>query len=161
MTYETVSLEEFCIIGLSARTCNKNGQSRKDQMDLWEIFLNQDIMELIPNKASSDIYCMYTNYENDSGGHFTIIIGCKVDSLGTIPDNLSGKIIPATTYRVYTAKGKVPECLVDTWDYIRNSTIPRKYASDFDVYGPAAENLEAAEIRIFVSVETNELFQSI
>jgi predicted transcriptional regulator YdeE len=40
----------------------------------------------------------------------------------------------------------------DTWKDIWNSDIQRVYIADFDVYGVKAQDLENAEVDIFVSV---------
>jgi predicted transcriptional regulator YdeE len=153
MKYETKELPQFYIIGISVRTSNQNGQSQKDIGELWADFMNGKVADKIPNKVSNDIYCVYTDYENDYKGAYTTILGCKVKSLDSIPGGLMGKSISAEKYHVFTSTGKLPDCIVETWEEIWKSATDRKYIADFDVYGDKAQNTTNAEVETFVSVK--------
>src|SRR5579863_5165099 len=152
MTYETIELEKFNIIGISVRTTNQNGQSYKDIGELWGKFMGQGIAEQIPNKGSHDIFCMYTDYESDVNGPYTVILGCKTSSLESIPEGFTGKTIAKAAYRKYTATGKIPDCVIATWQHIWQSPIKRKYIADFEVYGEKAQNPEHAEVSTYLSI---------
>jgi len=106
----------------------------------------------IPNKENSDIYCIYTNYENDFNGLYTTILGCKVNSFDNLPNDFFNITIPSTKYQVYKSIGKLPDCVVTTWSAIWQSNINRKYVADFDVYGQKAHNKENAEVHTYVSI---------
>jgi len=152
MNYKVTTLGEEKFIGIAVRTTNKNNQSQKDIGDLWGKFMSQNLVENIPNRVSSDIYCIYTDYESDFNGAYTTILGCKVSSVENVPAGFVSKTIPATTYHIYTSIGKLPECVVHTWVYIWQSDIKRKYAADYDVYGPRAQDTEHAEVETYLSV---------
>lgn len=152
MTFETITLPEFYIMGISVRTSNGNGQAQADIGALWGKLLQENILTQIPNKVNNEIYCVYTNYENDFQGLYTTILGCQVSSLETIPIGFMGKIILAANYQVYTSKGKLPDCVAETWNYIWQTNPNRKYAADFEVYGQQAQNPEAVEVKTYVSV---------
>jgi predicted transcriptional regulator YdeE len=81
------------------------------------------------------------------------VIGCKVKNLDNIPAGLIGWTIPASKYLVFKSKGRLPDCLKQTWTEIWQSGIERKYAANFDVYGEKAQNLSDAEVKTFVSIK--------
>jgi predicted transcriptional regulator YdeE len=99
------------------------------------------------------VHCLYTEYKNGSKGYYTTIIGCKVESIQHLAEYLTGKKIPACTYRVYSSVGKIPDCVVKTWQNIWQENIHRKFLADFDVYGSKANDLNNVEVKTFLSVE--------
>jgi predicted transcriptional regulator YdeE len=141
----------FQIIGISIRTNNQ--KAANDLGKLWSKFIGENTANKIPNKISEDIYSIYTDYESDHNGDYTTIIGCKVDSLENISEGLIGKEIPTNDYQQFTAKGKFPECVQNTWGEIWNSGIERSYVADFEVYGEKYMNMADAEVDIFISVK--------
>ncbi len=87
----TTSIEPFFIMGISIRTTNEDQQAAKDIPALWQRFWNEDILSKIPNKTGNTLYCAYTDYESDFTKPYTTVLGCKVSSLGTIPQGLKVK----------------------------------------------------------------------
>lgn len=153
MTQLTTQLEEFQVIGISVRTTNQNQQSQHDIGTLFSKFMTENIFEKIPNKESTDLYCLYTDYESDHLGAYTTIIGCRVSSLPTIPDGLVGKSISKSNYQVYKSVGKLPDCVGQTWMKIWGDvSLTRKYTADFDIYGPQSFNPANAEVETYVSI---------
>jgi len=148
----TTELKEFKIIGISVRTTNTNNQALKDIGELFGKFMGQNISEMIPNKLTDDIYCVYTEYESDFNGPYTTIIGCKVSSLNDIPAGFIGRTIPESRYQVYKSTGKLSISLGKTWEDIWSSELNRKYAVDFDIYGEKAKDFENGEVETYVSV---------
>jgi predicted transcriptional regulator YdeE len=148
----TTELKEFKIIGISVRTSNTNNQALKDIGELFGKFMGQNISEMIPNKLTDDIYCVYTEYESDFKGPYTTIIGCKVSSLNDIPAGFIGRTIPESRYQVYKSTGKLSISLGKTWEDIWSSELNRKYAVDFDIYGEKAKDFENGEVETYVSV---------
>ncbi len=142
----------FNVIGISVRTNNNVGG--KDIGNLWAKFMSEDIFEKIPNKSSYDVYGIYTDYESDYTGDYTAIVGCHVSTLDEIPAGMVGKIIPASNYEIFAAKGKMPECVYGKWTEIwENKELERTYSTDFEVYGTKSHNPMEAEIDIFISVK--------
>ncbi|WP_353483665.1 effector binding domain-containing protein [Haliscomenobacter sp.] len=153
MEFEEMKLAKRYVVGISVRTTNQNGQSQVDIGELWGKFYAQNVLATIPNRVSDDVYCVYTDYESDQNAPFTSIIGCEVSSVKEIPSGMMLKKIPASKYRVYTAKGKLPDCVVGTWMHIWGSPIDRKYAADFDVYGVKSKDPMDAEVKTYLSVK--------
>ena len=152
MTYQISELEEFCIIGIAARTTNQNRKAETDISELWQRFARQGLINQIPGKESTDIYCVYTDYETDHNGPYTTILGCKVTTLNNVPEQFIGKTIPACEYHVYTSTGKLPECVIATWQHIWASETGRKFVADFEIYNERSQNPENAEVQTYVSV---------
>ncbi len=149
-----MNIESFKIIGISVRTTNENGKSSQDIGTLWERFYKENVASKILGKISEDIYSVYTDYESDYKGSYTTIIGCKVNSLNNIPEGMTGKEIEDNNYKVYTAKGKMPDAVVNQWMEIwSDSELKRAYTSDFEVYGEKSQDPANAEVDIYIAVE--------
>jgi predicted transcriptional regulator YdeE len=149
-----MKIESFKIIGISVRTTNEGGKSGEDIGEFWERFYKENIASKIPGKISEDIYSVYTDYESDYKGSYTTIIGCKVNSLNDIPEGMTGKEIEEGDYKVFTAKGKMPDAVINQWMEIWNdSDLKRAYTSDFEVYGEKSQNPENAEVDIYIAVK--------
>ncbi len=144
---------KFDIIGISVRTTNENGQSSIDIPELWKRFFEEGLLERIPDKPDSSIYCVYTDYEKDFTKPYTVILGCRVNNLKTIPEGMVGKVIPGGDFMKFTAKGDVTQGSVFfEWKKIWESKIDRKYTADFEIYGEKARDPKNAEVDIFISV---------
>lgn len=153
MNSATTHLPSFYLIGLAVRTTNENNQAMQDIGRLWGKFLGEDVSSKIPDRISDDVYCIYTDYENDATGAYTTLLGHKVVSLENIPEGLAGKEIPAATYQVFPSKGKLPDIVVNTWKQIWNSDIERAYIADFERYRSDSVDPENAEVETYVSVK--------
>lgn len=150
----TITVAPFYIIGMAVRTTNENGQSATDIPELWSRFMQQGIMTTIPGKLSNDLYCIYTDYEKDYMKPYTTVLGCKVDNIDTVPEGLVGKRLPGGTYTIFTAKGKLSGNIVyNTWTSIWAMDIARAYTADFEIYGVKAQNVNNAEVEIYIAVK--------
>lgn len=142
------------VIGISVRTTNANGQAVMDLGTLWNRFYSGQISAQIPDKADNDVYAIYTDYNTDHTGAYTAIIGCRVGSLTSIPDGMSGKEVGAGRYKRYIANGKMPHAVIRQWQEIWNSAdLERKYTTDFEVYGAKSTSGENAEVEIYIAVK--------
>ena len=145
----------FKIIGSSTRTTNKDNQSAQDLGRLWGQFHSENVFERIPNKSSSEILSVYTDYKSDHKDEYTTIIGVPVSTLDDIPDGLTGREFQAENFRKFTAKGEMPDAVVNTWIDIwkKDKDLGRKYSYDFEVYGDKCRNGENSEVDIFVAIK--------
>jgi predicted transcriptional regulator YdeE len=151
---ETRSLPAFYVVGLSIRTTNQNDQAMKDIGELWNRFLGENISDSVPGKVSDDKYGIYTDYESDANGPYTVLLGHKVSSMDSVPEGLTGREIPAGNYALFKAKGKIPDVVVETWQRIWNSDIKRAYASDFELYKAGSVGPDISEVETYVSVKS-------
>jgi len=102
---EKSNIEAFRIIGISIRTTNENGQSTKDTGDLWKKFMTEGILGKIPNKIDNTVYSIYTDYQSDHTGFYTTILGCKVQSIETLPDGMIARNFAGGNYVRFVANG--------------------------------------------------------
>jgi predicted transcriptional regulator YdeE len=63
-------------------------------------------------------------------------------------DNL---LIPAGSFTKVIAKGKMPECVANSWKYIWNLNTDLAYKYDFEIYDDRSKDWSDAEVEIFVS----------
>lgn len=145
-------MNSFYIIGISVRTINKDNQSGNDIGNLWNKWFSEDLSTKIPNKISDDIINMYTDYNSDEHDFYTAVLGHKVSSLDMIPEGFIGKHILDENYKEFISKGKLPECVLNTWENIWNSKLDRKYTADFDVYNSMTMNPEDVEVITYLSI---------
>lgn len=151
---EHVKMEACNLIGISVKTSNENGQSAKDMAALWNAFLTENMGGKIPNKVDNAIYSVYTDYEGDYTKPYTAIIGCKVESLDTIPGGMVGKKIHGGKYMKMTTRGNLAEGVVQkAWGKIWDMDIPRAYTSDFEYYSEKETNPADMEVAIFIAAK--------
>lgn len=144
----------FKIIGISTRTTNKNNQSQQDLGKLWEQFYADNIFEKIPNKISDEIFSIYTDYKSDFTEDYTTIIGVPVSTLDKIPNGLIGREFQPEKFQEFTAKGEMPDAVINTWIDIwqRDKELKRKYTYDMEVYGEKSLNGKDSEVKIYIAM---------
>ncbi|SNR16885.1 GyrI-like domain-containing protein [Tenacibaculum jejuense] len=148
-------IDSFNIIGIKARTTNANMQAAKDIPALWGKFMSDDVLSKINHKQNNDVYAIYTNYESDFTEAYDIIIGCKVDQLKDIPEDMIGIQIAKGNYEAFSAEGKLEDNIVyNKWMEIWNNTdLDRKYEADFEVYPADVDQQKETEVKIYISTE--------
>lgn len=150
---ETQKKETLCIAGLAVQTSNAQGFAEKDIPALWQKFMSQNIGEELPEKTSTDIYCVYCQYEGDHTQPYTTLIGYAVQQNSPIPPHLKSVTIEPGNYAVFKAQGDLTgTAVIDTWKLIWNTPLERNYKADFEVYGPEAANPKNGKIDIFVGI---------
>ena len=151
MNYALLTIAGFQMIGIAVRT-----EIRTYQHDiplLWKKFMEEKVMEKIPNKLDHDVVGLYTDYEGDYSKPYTLIVGCKVSSLDEIPQGMVSKAVPAAKYAVYAAKGAMPRAVVDTWGVIWKAPLKRAYTADFELYSSKAFDPVMPEAEIYIALK--------
>jgi len=143
MTHPTlVSYDSMNIIGIQVRTSNqreKNPTTAKIPQ-LWQRFFTENIAEKIPNKLNdTQKIALYTDYEGDHTGDYSLIIGMPVKALRKIPAGMVGMSITPSTYYKFVGQGAMPEAIISTWhkiwDYFsHDQQHQRTYHADFELY---------------------------
>lgn len=153
MKPEKINIKEKNIIGISARTNNKDEQSPVNGklMKLWGSFFENGLMSKIPNqKENSPKFGVYSSYESDFNGDYTVTVGMEVSSNDSASEYKEIKI-EGGEYLLFKAKGKMPNIVMDTWkeiwEYFSTSNIERKYSTDFELY--KSED----EVEIYIAVK--------
>ncbi len=148
-----IKIESFKVIGIKVRTSNLNGEAARDIGALWNKFMNDDILNSIPNKLTNDIYAVYTAYEGDHLKPYTALLGCKVKDLKDVPEGMVGMSFNEGVYKKFIAKGDLTKNAVyDVWTSIWKQNLNRSYKADFEVYGEKAINPTNGEASIYVGI---------
>jgi predicted transcriptional regulator YdeE len=133
MPYESINQPGFFVAGIAVRTTNENARAQTDMAGLWAKFISGNIAGQILSRVSDDLYCVYTDYENDYTGWYTAVLGCRILS----PDDGGGMFtaqVPAGTYRLYKPEGELPGCVSEAWQQIWLDGRGRSYIADYDLY---------------------------
>lgn len=152
---EKIKLERFHLIGIAVRTTNENNKAATDIALLWQKFWQEDVLTRIPNRTDNNsIYSLYTNYESDHTSPYTTIIGCKVESLDSIPEGMVGQSFDGGNYIKTVVRGDLNKGLiVSQWSEIWSMDLNRTFTADFEEFGEKALNPSDAEINFFVAVK--------
>lgn len=144
MVYMEIKNEpERKVIGIEVRTSNGLEQHPGTAQigKLWQRFHTELIGKNIPNRVDAKTAVgLYTKYENDMNGMYTLIAGCEVTDLRQIPKGMIGFTIPAGKYAVFPAPGEMPQAVIEgwkrIWDYFGCSNEhQRAYTADYELYG--------------------------
>jgi predicted transcriptional regulator YdeE len=150
-----VTIETFHIIGISVRTTNESNQAAKDIGELWNIFVSENILDKIHNKIDDTVYAIYTDYESDYTKPYTMLLGCKVESVETIPEGMVVKTVKKGVYAQFIAKGDLTKGIVfEEWQKIWKANLNRRYTTDFEVYTTNAQDPANATVPIFIAINT-------
>ncbi|GJQ62841.1 MAG: hypothetical protein SCALA702_18940 [Melioribacteraceae bacterium] len=106
----------------------------------WDRFYSEQIALKVVKPVNPElIYGVYTQYQSDHNGEYTILSGIESETKQqTDPDLLSIEL-DAGRYLVFKAKGELPAAIIDTWGFIwdyfsKNKNVERKYTTDFELY---------------------------
>ena len=143
---------ELTIVGISVRTSNAPGKGERDIPQLWKKFVAENVTNRIPHKMDNTVYALYTDYEGDHTQPYTLVIGCNVFSLDNIPEDMTVKVVPASKYTQFTAKGDLTkDAVINTWVEIWNTNLERNYTTDIEIYGEKAIDPTNGEAQILVA----------
>jgi predicted transcriptional regulator YdeE len=120
------------VTGLSTRTQNTDEFNEKTAKlpSLWQQFYSSDLA------ANANIFEVYSDYESDANGLYTVTIGVTCDSeraeFGSVK-------IQTGNYLVFQGAGPMPFTVVETWKQIwayfeAENEYQRSFISDFEAY---------------------------
>ena len=154
MTPRITQRNESKTIGIEVRTSNElEMQTLSAKIPpLWEKFHKEKVK--IPNKKRGQtVLGVYTNYEGDQSGEYSLIAASEVTTLEKIPAGMVAQIIPPGKYLVFSAKGQMPHAIINTWGQIwkyfaNGSPFKRAFTVDFETYDTANED----EVDIHIAI---------
>ncbi len=154
-----VELDAFHVVGIQARTSFEREKMPGGAIPaLWGRVMSEGLIARIPNRSESEIIALYTDYESDEYGAYTLVVGAKVSSIADLPDGMVAKYVPSSRYAVFqSARGPVQKIVIDTWKRIwREPDTPvyeRSYRADFEVYGASAADPSDSRIEIYIGMK--------
>jgi predicted transcriptional regulator YdeE len=96
---------------------------------------------------------VYCRYKSDYTAPYTTLLGCKVNSIETIPDGFDYIEIANGNYEQFEAKGNLMEGVVyKKWVDIWNTDLSRAYTTDFELYGEKSADPSNAIVDIFIAL---------
>jgi predicted transcriptional regulator YdeE len=135
MNTEIVSRPIF-IVGLELRT--SNDVAFETLPAHWQRFMSEGILERIPNRASDDMYAVYTNYENqgrNNSGVYSCVLGAPVTSLEDVPSDLIAVSFPAGTYQMVPVPSGRADLVGEAWQAVwREDASNRAFIADGERY---------------------------
>jgi len=131
-------VEQKKISGLTIRTDNATEMDPTTGQigPLWQRFDNTVPVDY---QHGERVYGVYSDYESDHNGKFTVLAGYDGKNL---PQDLPLETITieAGKYLVFTHKGEMPQIAIDAWtqvwQYFTNDDAEhhRRYSTDFEFY---------------------------
>ena len=147
------------VVGIATRTTNsaEGDPATASIGQLWERFSTDGVASHIPDRVDpSTILGVYTDYDSDHTGAYTLVVGFEVKSLNNVPAGLQSVAIPAADYKIFPVNGPLPDALiakwVEIWSHFDDPANGRRaYSSDLEFHRTNSDTGESrAEIAIAV-----------
>ncbi len=152
---EIVDLEEFMIIGLELVTTDKDGEGFEKIPKFEEDYIAKGVADQIPNRVKPGL--RYGLNTRRNGDYYSFISGEEVSSLNYIPEGMTGEIVPAGKYAVFSVKGgPLPYKVIETIIYIYQAWLPTSdyqwvNKPGFNLYENATERSDSY-IKIYIPI---------
>jgi predicted transcriptional regulator YdeE len=162
MKKELTNKSEIKVVGLTARTNNKNEMNPQTAKigALMGRYWSQNIAATISDRNNpGQTLAVYTDYDSDEHGDYTYFLGEEVNSFDNIPAELQTLTIPAAKYQKFTTQqGKMPDVVIDAWQNIWRMTpndfgAERAYLADFELYDQRASDPADASLDIYIGIK--------
>lgn len=156
--YTIVQKSSRILVGIACRTSNAPEAAPHDIPKLWAKFYSENILDQIPNKLSNEVLALYCDYEGDYTQPYSLVIGCPVQFIDTLPDGMVSKFIPEGSYAAFSAVGDYPKSLIETWGEIwQQKDLKRTYTGDYEVYGDKFTSGFPQQVDVFIAVQQEPL----
>lgn len=145
---------KMVLVGIKTRTSNVDEMNGAGHIaSLWSRFFSENIAQKIPAKMSEEIFSLYFDYETDSTGAYSVLLGVKVSETQSVPEGLEVVEVPQQRYQVFPcATGSMPQVVIEGWQKVwsqeRTGELTRKYSYDFELYPSES----GAPVSIFIAV---------
>lgn len=113
-----VQKPKMTVAGVSIRTTNEVEMGPDGRLSqLWETYFQNNIAGQIDTAQPEYVYALYTDYESDASGAYTVVIGHEVAMESHVEGGaLACAVVPESKYMVFTTKkGPVFEVVAQAW----------------------------------------------
>jgi predicted transcriptional regulator YdeE len=155
-----VEKPKMTVAGVSIRTTNEVEMGPNGGLSqLWETYFQSNITGQIDTVKPEYIYALYTDYESDASGAYTVVIGHEVAKESHLEESrLVYAAVPESKYVVFTTrKGPVFEVVAQAWGeiwaYFKTSTEVRRYTGDFEIYDSRDFDPANTQVEIYIAIE--------
>jgi predicted transcriptional regulator YdeE len=151
-------IKPFTVIGISVRTNNvKEAGPHGEIPKLWQRFIQEGLRERITNRRDSNIYALYTDYENNRRGEYTFAVGVMVPDEAAVPSGMVAKTVPGGQYVVFTSEAGPPakvvsEAWMKAWKLEDQGKLSRAYKTDFELYEQRGQNPRNAQVDLYLGL---------
>ncbi|PJZ45800.1 GyrI-like domain-containing protein [Leptospira brenneri] len=156
---QKIELNPITLVGIKTRTSNAAEISGNGKIAaLWGQFLGEGILSQIPNRMNpSEWMAVYTEFESDENGEYTMFIGAAVERIESLPPNLFSLQIPRSEYtKVSTDWGPITNIGLEAWKKIWSEEEYRKnrsYIADLEIYGVDAIDPNHSRFDIYLGIK--------
>lgn len=148
------------LIGVTTRTTNAQEMGANGLLSsLWDSYFASGISERAQVNNGHLIYALYTDYESDASGAYTVLIGHeRADAQAELPYGLEQATVPEAKFMVFkTKKGPVYEVVAQAWGeiwaFFEHSSIERTYGGDYELYDGRTFDPANAEVDIYIAIK--------
>jgi predicted transcriptional regulator YdeE len=160
MNEQIVVKPAVALIGVTTRTTNAEEAGANGRLPgLWDSYFASGIANRAQVSNGHLIYALYTDYESDASGAYTVLIGHeRTNAEAELPDGLEQVTIPEAKFMVFkTKKGPVYEVVAQAWGeiwaFFEHSSIERTYSGDYELYDGRTFDPANAEVDIYIAVK--------
>lgn len=151
--------EPFYVAGFLVRTNNAAEASGESKIGpLWQRFMQEKLVDQIPNRADESFTVVYSNYASDETGNYDYLLGGRVASVDHLPAGMSWRRVEPATYAVIlTDKGQMPGVLQAAWDRIWHMSPgdlggKRAFKTDYEIYDKRTADPQNAQVEIHIGL---------
>jgi predicted transcriptional regulator YdeE len=148
------------VVGIRTRTRNADETNPQTARigALWGRFMQEHVEDRIAHRATPRVLAVYSDYESDHDGPYSLTIGCEVSRLEPLPEGLVSVAVPAGRYaRLRSQKGSIPGIVIEAWQRVWSAgpeTLggERAFLADFEVYDERSRDPASAEVDLYLGL---------
>ncbi|MGG1659804.1 GyrI-like domain-containing protein [Brevibacillus sp. NRS-1366] len=160
LTPTIVKVDEKRIAGLQIRTTNEAEFGPNAKIGaLWQRYYTEGYPSSTPQQTDPGVvYGIYSEYEIDETGAYSLLVGVEVEKEASIPAELTVTTVPAATYAVFTTRvGPLVEVVTEAWakiwEWSKQPGNKRTFIADFERYdGIRCADPNHAQVDIYIAL---------
>ncbi|WP_195573933.1 GyrI-like domain-containing protein [Paenibacillus sp. 1001270B_150601_E10] len=161
MNNHVVHKPSITLAGVTTRTTNAEEAGSNGRLPkLWETYFKNSTAVQAYSDQPAYLYALYTDYESDASGAYTVLIGHELkENIDRADMPFEHAAVPESEYLVFTSKkGPVYEVVaqawMEIWNYFNDSKEVRAYTGDFELYDASSFDPANAEVRIYIAIQS-------
>lgn len=149
------------IHGVGVRTTNEAEAGTQGKIPLlWDRYFQSGLQSQISGDDQA-IYALYTEYESDASGAYTLIIGNQADEVAAAETSgeLQQAFVPASRYLVFrTRRGPLMEIVPqvwhdEIWSYFQQAAEKRTFTGDYERYDMRQFDPAHTVVDVYIAIE--------